>query len=87
MVKSQYNKTPEQEEFCNNILNKKYIPRKPKCKPTVIEEKKLTRIDYMNNCIFWINEYLCARTSIDGFNKAIYHLEEHIRLLKNEHHG
>ena len=55
--------TKDQIEFRAKILGKraKYIKR-PKVKPTPIE-KETTRNEYMNHCMFWINEYETGRTT------------------------
>ena len=67
--------TNDQIEFRQKILNKKIKVKKERPLPT--PPKEPTRIDYMNNCVFWVNEYAAGRTDEARFKKAVYYLREY----------
>ena len=74
-------KTKEQQEYYDSFLPKKY---KKKEKELM---KIMSRTEYMNNCIFWLNEYYQKRCTKERVVLAARHLkiycEEIIQELKS----
>lgn len=85
-VKKQYKKskplTKEQSEYRAKILGKKYKPRAQVLTPLIT--KKYTRHDYMNNCMFWINEFAAGRTDKKDFVKSVTYLRDYCNEIIKE---
>lgn len=73
--------TAEQIDFRNKILKIKPKPKKEK--PLPPPPKVTTRNEYMNNCMWWINEFEAGRTEKDRFIQAVNSLHNHcIEILR-----
>lgn len=80
MERKKYNITKEQQEFRNKILNKKsVIPDKPK----LVYPPKTTTIQYMENCIYWIKNYISSGENKKAIQSAEY-LQVHCKSIIQE---
>ncbi len=68
------NRTPEQIEYWNTILK---VKQKSLKYNTVIQTKKTSRKEYMENCLFWINEFFEGRSCAERASKAAVHLKHY----------
>lgn len=76
--------TKEQQEYRDSILNKRVLNfkynKKPKPKEVIEVSKPRGSIEYklyyMNNCIFWINEYREGRCDLVKVMTAIESLKK-----------
>ena len=71
--------TKAQQDFRDSILKKGKKEKSPISPP-----KAITRNEYMNNCMFWINEYEAGRTTKERFLKAIGILRDHCNQIIQE---
>lgn len=79
---SRYNNiTDEQRRFREMILKKK--PRKRKAY-VPIPARVISRNEYMNNCMFWINEYEAGRTDKEEYLSATRSLYNYCVAIINE---
>jgi hypothetical protein len=72
-------KTKEQQELYDSFLPNKYKKKRYKKKETVLIElpKTMSRTEYMNNCIFWLNEYYTKRCTKEHALKAAESLKRY----------
>lgn len=74
--------TKDQINYRNAILKKKVVPRKPK---KVVVQGPIPRIQYMNNCMYWINECHYKRVSAeDHLLSAATSLKNYCQEIINE---
>ena len=71
--------TKDQIEYRNSILKPKPKTRKVSRLQTII-----SRTEYMNNCIFWINEYHAKRTTVERLISATTNLRNYCQEIINE---
>ena len=79
--------TKEQIEFRSKILGKKAEPikeRTKKWKPLPQPPKPVTRNQYMNNCMFWINKFEAGREGKEQLMKAVTCLRNHCNQIIQE---
>lgn len=90
--------TPEQIEFRKSIIRKRKqktssiitaaVIKKPA--PTIaivnapVIQKKITRNEYMNNCMFWINECNAGRENRKRLLKSVRHLRDYCNEIIKE---
>lgn len=79
-------KTKEQQKFYDLMAKKK--PKTEKLKK--VKEYKVwnmpptSTIQYMRNCMFWIEEYWAGRTDEYRFKSAVKSLRDHSYKIENE---
>ena len=80
MRRRNYNKSQNQINYCNQILRKK--PTNQKINHSVI--CKNSPIDYLRNCMWWVEEYMNGRQSEEQAIKALKAMPTLINLLISE---
>jgi len=85
---NRHTRTPEQQAFYDSMLKKKpkTIRRRESFVPS---QKETTTIEYMRNCMWWIEEFLQGGTTEEKFKSALKSLtklayELHYEQLKSQ---
>lgn len=76
--KNSIKRTKEQQEVYDSFLPKRY---KKKEKSLI---KIMSRTEYMNNCIFWLNEYYAKRCDKSRAISAAENLKKYCEEIVNE---
>ena len=79
--------TKEQQEWRDKILGSRKYKSQKKSKPLIPHPDNKTFIQgkamYLNNCIFWLHEFDCKRTTQERALGALFAIEQHCKELRD----